>query len=82
MLGGIDPAMLQQMMGGAGGFPGAAATQAPADTRPPREKYAEQLQQVKEMGFHDEEQILKALEECNGNVQLAIEKIFTQLGSQ
>ena len=31
---------------------------APADTRPPREKYATQLQQIKDMGFADEESIL------------------------
>jgi hypothetical protein len=48
---GIDPAMLQAMMGGP---PGGQA----ADTRPPREKYAEQLAQIKEMGFNDEDAIL------------------------
>ncbi len=40
--------------GGAGGFPNAA----PADTRPPREKYASELQQLKEMGFTDEDTCL------------------------
>lgn len=42
-MGGMDPAMMQAMMGGAGG-PGAGGMgAAAADTRPPREKYAEQL---------------------------------------
>ena len=55
MLSGMDPAMMQQMMAqmGGGGQGGP-----PADTRPPREKYASQLAQIKEMGFADEESIL------------------------
>ena len=40
-------------MGGMGAMGGA-----PADTRPPREKYADQLAQIKEMGFNDEDTIL------------------------
>lgn len=51
-MGGMNPAMMQAMMGGAGGA-GAAA-----DTRPPREKFADQLKQIKEMGFNDEDAIL------------------------
>ena len=66
-------AQLQQMMGGMGaggmgglgglggmfgGMGGAGAGGAAADTRPPREKYASELAQVKEMGFNDEETIL------------------------
>jgi ubiquilin len=38
-MGGMDPAMMQAMMGGGAGMGGGA----PADARPPREKYAEQL---------------------------------------
>jgi len=53
-LGGMDPAMLQAMMGG----PGAGGNLPAADTRPPREKYASQLAQIKEMGFNDEDAIL------------------------
>ena len=40
-------------MGGMGGM-GGAPTGAPADTRPPAERYATELQQLKEMGFNDE----------------------------
>ena len=57
----MDPAMMQAMMGGgagAGVAGGAGGFGAPADTRPPREKYATQLQQIKEMGFNDEDAIL------------------------
>jgi hypothetical protein len=39
----MDPAMMQAMMGGGMGGMGAFGGGAPADTRPPREKYAEQL---------------------------------------
>lgn len=55
-MGGFDPAMMQAMMGN----PGAAAAQ--NDPRPPREKYAEQLTQIKEMGFNDEDAILQILD--------------------
>jgi ubiquilin len=58
---------------GAGGFGGNVAS---SDTRTPREKYATQLEQVKEMGFNDEEVILKILEQTNGSVQLALEVLF------
>ena len=61
--------------GGAGGFG------APADTRPPRERYANELNQLKEMGFSDEATNLQILEQCNGNVNLAIERLFAILGN-
>jgi len=41
-------------MGGMGGMPSAA----PTDSRPPRERFANELTQIKEMGFNDEETIL------------------------
>ena len=71
----LSPEMMQQMqamMGGGGANPTAAA----ADTRPPAEKYANELARVKEMGFSDEEVILQALVACNGNVQMALERLF------
>jgi len=61
-MGGMNPAMMQAMMGG-GGFPGAGAGAGAgaggvaADTRPSSEKYAEQVKQIKEMGFNDEDAI-------------------------
>ncbi len=64
---------------GGGGFP--AFNAAPADTRTPREKYATQLTQIKEMGFLDEEVILQMLEKTNGNVNLALENLFSSLGN-
>ena len=54
-MGGMDPAMLQAMMGNMGG---AGAGAAAADTRPPKEKFATQLGQIKEMGFNDEDAIV------------------------
>jgi hypothetical protein len=46
--GGMDPFLMQQMMGGGAGFGGGGFG---GDTRPPRERFADQLQQIKEMGF-------------------------------
>lgn len=62
-------------LGGLGGFGGPAT----ADARPPREKYATELAQIKEMGFNDEELILQMLVTCNGNVSLALERLFSSL---
>ena len=73
--GGMNPFMMPGMFGGAGGAGGA-----PADTRPPRERFATQLQQIKEMGFVDEETILQILVQTNGNVNLAMEILFSSLG--
>lgn len=61
-------------MGGMGGMPQAQ------DNKPPREKYATQLAQIKEMGFIDEEVILQVLQQTNGNVSLALEILFNTLG--
>ena len=44
--------------GGGAGLGGVGAVTNPADTSPQREKYASELAQIKEMGFHDEELIL------------------------
>ena len=44
------------MMGGQG-----APATATADTRPPSEKYAAELAQIKEMGFNNDELILQML---------------------
>ena len=79
----MNPAMMQQFMqmqgmggGGMGGMGGA-----PADSRPPRERFATELQQLKEMGFQDEETNLQMLQQCNGNVNLAIERLFAYMGT-
>jgi len=54
---------------------------APADTRPPAEKYASELAQIKEMGFTDEATILQLLQQCNGNVNIVMERLFSGLGN-
>lgn len=68
------------MMGGGGGFGGMPPAQ-PADARPLRERYATELAQVKEMGFTDEDTILSFLQQSQGNVQIAIERLFSGLGN-
>lgn len=74
-------AMLQAMMGGMGGMPGGMGGMggmpaAPADTRPPAERFASQLTQMREMGFTDDEQNIRALSASGGNVQFAVERIL------
>jgi len=59
-----------------GGSVGGGST---ADNKPPKEKYAAELAQIKEMGFNDEEVIIQALVQSNGNVNVALERLFNQL---
>ena len=56
------------MMGGGAGAGMGGFGMPPADSRPPREKYADQLARIKEMGFNDEDAILQILEQTGGNV--------------
>lgn len=75
--GGFNPAMFGGMGGGMGGFGGEpAAPQAPADTRPPEERYEEQLRQLNEMGFYDFDRNVQALRRSGGSVQGAVEYLF------
>ncbi|KAJ9116466.1 hypothetical protein QFC22_004908 [Naganishia vaughanmartiniae] len=87
--GGMDPAMMQSMLGGlggggagAGGFGGlgamgGGAPQPPQDTRPIEERYQSQLLQLNEMGLCDPQQNIRALSMTGGNVNAAIELIFS-----
>ena len=67
---GMTPEMMQNFMQNLMG--GAAEPAAPADTRPPEERYAEQLSQLNEMGFYDFDQNVAALRRSGGNVQGAV----------
>lgn len=67
---GMTPEMMQNLMQNLMG--GAAEPAAPADTRPPEERYAEQLSQLNEMGFYDFDQNVAALRRSGGNVQGAV----------
>merc|ERR1719401_1488787 len=73
----FNPEMMQQMMqamqGGMGsGAIGAGGPANPADTRPPEERYATQVQQLENMGFPDKHSNLQALAQSNGDVNQAI----------
>ena len=71
-LGGFNPAMF-----GGGGFSGGAPAQ-PPDDRPPEDRYADQLRQLNEMGFHSFERNVEALRRTGGSVQGAIEYLLNQ----
>ncbi|KAG9117269.1 hypothetical protein FRC07_007399 [Ceratobasidium sp. 392] len=87
----IDPALIQQILGGQGGF-GSQGTAAggnpfaalsgfgspppPADTRPVEERFQVQLQQLQDMGFTNAQQNIRALLACGGRVDSAIEYIL------
>jgi ubiquilin len=60
-----------------GDFGATQASQNPADTRPPEERYATQLVQLNEMGFHEYERNIEALQRAGGNVQGAVEYLLT-----
>lgn len=85
-----NPQMMQQMaqmLGGGGGGEGGNAfnpfaafgsgTPEPADTRPPEERYAEQLRQLNDMGFFEFDRNVQALRRSGGSVQGAIEYLLS-----
>jgi ubiquilin len=73
----ISPEAMQQIAQMWGlGSPGAAPA-APADTRPPEERYAEQLRQLNDMGFYDFDRNVAALRRSGGSVQGAIEHLLS-----
>lgn len=77
--GGFNPAMFGGSGGGLGGFGRQPEPQAPADSRPPEERYEEQLRQLNEMGFYDFDRNVQALRRSGGSVQGAVEYLFANL---
>ena len=69
--GGFNPFAALLGEGGVGG----GAT--PQDTRPPEDRYAEQLRQLNEMGFYEFERNVEALRRTGGSVQGAVEYLLT-----
>ena len=72
--------------GGAGGGTNAfnpfgmqqqSQSQTPPDTRPPEERYEEQLRQLNDMGFYDFDRNVEALRRTGGSVQGAVEYLLT-----
>ncbi|WWD01625.1 hypothetical protein V866_008570 [Kwoniella sp. B9012] len=83
---GFDPSLLfgggaggggGQGFGGLSGFGGFGAPAAPRDERPPEEIYATQLGQLNAMGLWDAQKNIRALRSTGGNVEAAIELIFS-----
>ncbi|KAI0881297.1 uncharacterized protein GGS22DRAFT_172865 [Annulohypoxylon maeteangense] len=79
----VQPEMLQQMiqmlgMGSPSGSPapGTAHAPPPADTRPPEERYSEQLRLLNDMGFYDFDRNVAALRRSGGSVQGAVEHLL------
>ncbi|KAF6064013.1 Ubiquitin family protein [Candida albicans] len=72
---GIPPINPSALFGGAAPAPAAAAA-APADNRPPEERYENQLRQLNDMGFYDFDRNVEALRRTGGSVQGAIEYLL------
>jgi ubiquilin len=64
--------------GGMGSFGGSPQPPEPADTRPPEERYADQLRQLNDMGFYEFERNITALRRSGGSVQGAVEYLLSQ----
>lgn len=79
---------MRQMFGGGAGLGGAggqnpfagfglpASTAAPADSRPPEERYSDQLAQMQGMGLTDGSANLRALLMAGGSVEGAMTILF------
>ena len=74
---GFNPAQLGAGLGG-GNF-GAQQPAQPADTRPPEERYADQLRQLNDMGFFEFDRNVTALRRSGGSVQGAVEYLLSDL---
>lgn len=72
----ISPEAMRQMaeMFGLGSL---GQPPAPADDRPPEERYADQLRQLNDMGFFDFERNITALRRSGGSVQGAVEYLLS-----
>lgn len=68
----FDPAMLSALLGGAGNN----ASQQPQDTRPPEERYEQQLRQLNDMGFFEFDRNVAALRRSGGSVQGALDALL------
>jgi ubiquilin len=66
----------QNPLGAFGGAGASSSPPPPADTRPPEERYAEQLRQLNDMGFFDFDRNVEALRRSGGSVQGAIEQLL------
>ena len=62
---------------GGAGAPASSSPPPPADTRPPEERYADQLRQLNDMGFFDFDRNVEALRRSGGSVQGAIEQLLS-----
>ncbi|QIW97544.1 hypothetical protein AMS68_003062 [Peltaster fructicola] len=82
MMGGGSGAGAGAGVGGDAGFNpfaafGSPEPQGPPDTRPPEERYADQLRQLNDMGFFDFERNIQALRRSGGSVQGAVEYLLS-----
>lgn len=69
---------MMNALGGMGGAGGAGGFGGPPDNRPPEERYSTQLRQLNEMGFHNFERNIQALSRSGGDVNGALEWLFSQ----
>lgn len=72
---GFNPFAAMGGLGGLGGLGGAPAQ--PADTRPPEERYSEQLAQLNAMGFYEFDRNVRALRMSGGSVEGAVEVLLS-----
>lgn len=60
-------------------FNAAGLAGAPASNEPPEVRFKQQLEQLKDMGFYDPEENIRALQATGGNVNAAIERLLNNL---
>ncbi|KAF2093379.1 hypothetical protein NA57DRAFT_48287 [Rhizodiscina lignyota] len=68
--------LFNPMAFGAGGM-GALGAPEPPDSRPPEERYADQLRQLNDMGFYEFDRNVQALRRSGGSVQGAVEYLLS-----
>lgn len=73
----ISTSMLNDVLARINPTPGTPAGATDAPQIPPAQQYAAELQRMREMGFLDDQVNLQALQLCNGDVETAINLVFS-----
>jgi ubiquilin len=63
-----------------GAFGGGFPAQNENSSVPPEERYKDQLEKMAEMGFTNKEANIQALQATGGNVEMALERLFSMMG--
>jgi hypothetical protein len=66
--------------GGMGGFGNPTPTEPVDPNQTPEERFKDQLEKLNDMGFTNKDVNIQILQQCNGNVDIAVERLLNLMG--